>query len=295
MDCVNINTNNINGIREDRIGLIGEQIAYRGPMAVFQCQICGTDYKLQCNDDCDPAVFGYVNATIRSVLLHCWKCLNKQESSCLKALWMNRSNTLFVTLEIPLDLVKRVDEYWLFETTKGKIKTSGRDLVRFLANMKKVNGKEGERIMFKNSKGEACRVSFGNHIGIPFDKQDKKDLLLVLEKEKIRKDDDEYVSSYYEYEFITLLELIDLNPFLREIMAYVKLDFHVNEFGFELKNVDSVFTEAVYDYTQRLNEKLFNKALKTQIGMSLPYDLYEKIISHIGEVRIKKTVYEVDE
>lgn len=293
MDCVNTNTNNINEIREDRIELIGEQIAYRGPLSVFRCQICGTDYKHQCNDDCDPAIFGYVNATTRSVLLHCWKCLNKHESSCLKALWMNRGNTLFVTLEIPLDLVQRVDEYWLFETTKGKIKTSGRDLVRFLANMKKVNGKEGEQL-FKNNKGEACRVSFGNYIGIPFDKQDKKDLLLVLEKEKERKDG-EYVSSYYEYEFITLLELIDLNPFLKEILAYVKLDFHVNEFVFELKNVDSVFTEAVYDYTQRLNEKLFNKALKIQIGMSLPYDLYEKIMSYIGEVRIKKVVFELDD
>ena len=294
MDCVNTNTDNINGIREDKVGLIGGQIAYSGPLAVFQCQICGTDYKRQCNDDCDPAVFGYVNATIRSVLLHCWNCLNKHESSCLKALWMNRGNTLFVTLEIPRDLVQRVDEYWLFETTKGKIKTSGRDLVRFLANMKKANGEEGERIMFKNSKGEACRVSFGNYIGIPFDKQDKKDLILVLEKERERKDG-EYVSSYYEYEFITLLELIDSNPFLKEILAYVKLDFHVNEFDFELKNVDSVFTEAVYDYTQRLNEKLFNKALKTQIGLSLPYDLYEKIMSYIGEVRIKRTVFEVDE
>lgn len=292
MDCVNTNTNNISGIREDKVGLIGKQIAYIGGLPVFRCQICGTDYKSQCKDDCDPAVFGYVNATIRSVLLHCWECLNKHESSCLKALWMNRGNTLFVTLEIPRDLVQRIDEYWLFETTKGKIKTTGRDLVRFLVNMKKVNGKEGE--LFKNSKGEACRVSFGNHIGIQFDKQDKKDLLLVLEKEKEVKDG-EYLTHEYEYEFITLMDLIDSNPFLKEILAYVKLDFHVNEFGFELKNVDSVFTEAVYDYTQRLNEKLFNKALKMQIGLSLPYDLYEKIMSYIGEVRIKRTVYEVDE
>lgn len=280
----------LDGVQEKNVDLIGKQISYGGSMHVFKCQICDTNYSKECDDDCDPKVFGYVKSSLKHAVMHCWKCLNKIESKCLGALWMNRKNTLFVTVKIPDGAIPCVDGYYTFETTKGLIKTYGSGLVGFLMNMK---NRSEERIMFKNTKGELTRVSYGNYIGIPFEKNEKKDLLIVLEKEKEVKDD-EYVSSSYEYEFITLMELIDSNPFLKEIFVCVKMIFHVNEFDFELKNVDTDFLDSLYEYIGRLDDLLYNKKIKQEITF-LPYDLYEKITSLIGEIKIEKNVYELDE
>ena len=70
--------------------------------------------------------------------------------------------------------------------------------------------------------------------------------------------------------------------------------FHVNEFDFELKNVDTDFLDSLYEYIGRLDGLLYNKKIKQEIKY-LPYDLYEKITSLIGEIKIEKNVYELDE
>ena len=157
--------NHLDGVQEDKVDLIGKQISYGGPLHVYECQICNTNYRAQCEDDCDPKVFGYVKSSLKHSVMHCWNCLNKIESKCLGALWMNRKNTLFVTVKIPDDVIPCVDGYYTFETTKGLIKTCGSGLVGFLMNMKNSskNSSNGNNDNNNNNNNKSNSNSISNN------------------------------------------------------------------------------------------------------------------------------------
>ena len=266
-------------ISKEKLKIIENTKPYSGLLCVYECQICHKNYQNLCKKKCDPNIFGYIHINYKSGILHCWNCLNKNESLCMEHYWLYKSNRAYINVN-HTSIVDKEENNMIFWTQKGKIYTNGNDLETFITNLKYENS---DNVKFKIKDGSLCTISHNNGIGIPFSKELNSFLLSTIIK----------TDSSMIYSWVSLKELLECNPFLIEILRRIRINIVISKFNFEIKNINNDFLNMLKEHIKILNEYLFHNIIYERLEI-LPNDILEKILKELGGVILDEKSFHIE-